>query len=166
MKTSAKGKHQTHDQKKEDHLAPTKIQQDNKPDKDQGKDANLTHRELESRLDLYSRIGGQKDQYFKVQAIKQKYGKEVKEIEARRTKADIYYSHGIRRGLPHAHHDTIKYDREQTDQKLRNKITQEAKSYYSKNNSLSKSFQDSKVPKEGVKQVFDKARDKGTDRER
>ena len=81
MKSSAKGKPPDHIQKKEDHLAPTGIKQNNNPANDHEPGANLTHGELQHRLDLYSRIGGNMDQYFKVQAIKQKYLEEIKEKE-------------------------------------------------------------------------------------
>ncbi|MDN5215047.1 hypothetical protein QQ020_23400 [Fulvivirgaceae bacterium BMA12] len=166
MKSSAQGKSHEHKQDKEDHLAPTNIGQDNKPDKDQGKGANLTHGELQNRLNLYSRIGGQMEQSFKVQAIKQKYLKEIKEKEVNRSKSDIHYGQGIRTGLPHTRHEILRDQRDRSDQKLRDDVAKEAKSYYSQNNSLSKYFRDYKHQKEGMNRAFEKARDKGIDRER
>ena len=166
MKSSAKGKSQEHNQEKEDHLAPTRIEQDNKPDKDQSKGANLTHGELQNRLDLYSRIGGQMDQYFKGQTIIKRYREQIKEIEANRSKADIHYGQGIRAGLPHTHHDIIKDTRERSDQLLRDDVASKAKSYYSENNSLSKYFREHQPQKKDIKQAFEKMKDSRIDRER
>lgn len=166
MKSSAKGKSHEHNQDKEDHLAPTSIEQDNKPDKDQSKGANLTHGGLQNRLDLYSRIGENMDQYFKVQTIIERYREQIKEIEANRSKADIYYGQGIRAGLPHTHHDIIKDTRERSDQLLRDDVASKAKSYYSENNSLSKYFREHQPPREELRQTFEKMKDKGIDRER
>ena len=166
MKSSAKGKPPDHIQKKEDHLAPTGIEQNNNPANDHEPGANLTHGELQHRLDLYSRIGGNMDQYFKVQAIKQKYLEEIKEKEASRSKSDVHYGQGIRSGLPHMRHEAIKEMRDRSDQPFRDEVAKEAKSYYSENNSLSKYFKENKPDKGVTRSMFIKTKNKGIDRER
>lgn len=115
-------------------------------------------------MELYSRIGDEKDQYFKVQAMKKEYLKQIKEREVNRTKSDIHYAHGVRSGLPHPHIENIKDFEQQQDQKLRNEVTKEAKEYYKDNNSLSKSFKEDKSSLSEIKKDFEKA--KGMDMER
>ena len=82
----------------------------------------------------------------------------------KRIKQDIHYAKGLRSGLPHTHHDQMKYEREDSDQNLRDNISMEAKEHYDKHHSLNRSF-----PKEKsrMKHVFGrKSQEKGMDKDR
>lgn len=149
--------------KKEDHLSPTKIEE---PKSGHVNEPNLSHDELQNRLDLYSRTNGNERTYFDVQKIKDKYEKEIRQIEGNRTKADIHYAQGIRSGLPHARYESIQITYERHDQNLRNNVAQEAKAYYQKNSSLGKAFEAGSPMPEKIKKTFDKAKNKGMDREK
>ncbi len=156
--------HKNNDNTKEDYLSPTRIEQNNNSDKNQYKDADLSHEELQDRLEQYSRVGGQMDEYFKVQAMKEKYLKQIKEKEANRTKSDIHYAKGVRTGLPHVHIEDIRDVQQHQDQKLRNEVSKDAKEQYRDNNSLSKSFKEDKPNFGEIKKTFEKAKNKGMDR--
>lgn len=108
------------------------------------KDVNLSHEELNERLENYSKIGNQKEQFFAIQRLREKYNREIRESQEKRAKTDIYYAQGVRSGLPQASYEKIKEQREQEDQKRRNEILKEAKQYYSKHNSLTRDFDKSK----------------------
>jgi len=151
---------------KEDHLSPTKIEQDNQPDPDKGTEPNLSHKELKDRLDLYSSIGGKMEQYFKVQGIKDKYLNQIRELEANRTKADINYAQGIRTGLPHLNHGNIKDMRATFDQELRNETGKSAKDVYKEKSSLTKSFEENMPHPSEIRRAFEKTKNKGMDMDR
>ncbi len=122
---------------KEDYLAPTKIKQDNTPDKVKA-EKYLSDKELQDRLDLYSK--GSKEQSFKVQKIKNKYLGQIRDEQAKRSKADVYYAQGIRIGLPHTDYQNIKDARDQADQNFRDQIAKEGKTQYKRHQNLSRLF--------------------------
>ncbi len=122
-----------------DHLSPTNIENTaenvrNEPD--------LSHEELQERLDNYSKVGGEKETYFSLQKIKQKYLKEIEQKQASRNKGSIHYAQGIRSGLPHKDYEEIKDMHNEQDRKMRNDVVNEAKEEYQAKNSLSKSFKE------------------------
>lgn len=134
---------------KQDRLSPTVIEQDNTPDIIKV-EKDLSDGELQERLDLYS--NGSKEQFFKVQKIKQRYVEKIKEEQIKRTKADLHYAQGVRAGLPHAYHDNLKDIRERQDQHFRDEILHEAKAEYKKQENLTKLF-DRENPSKTTKQV-------------
>ena len=97
---------------------------------------HLSDAEMQKRLDLYSR--GDKEQFFKVQKIKKRYIEKSREDLNKRTKSDLFFAQGLRTGLPHGSHETIKYDREEIDQKFRDDTVQEAKTEYRRHQNLRK----------------------------
>ena len=148
---------------KEEHLEPTKIETDKTAEKDTYENPDLSHDEMEERMDLYSRIGDRSDQFFDVQRILQKYRKELDDRKDNRLKADVHYAQGIRAGLSHEDINDIRHKQEQQDQVLRNDVVEAAKSLYHENTSLSKSFKSKDESlsntKEGSKDVSDKDAD-------
>jgi len=114
---------------------------------------NLSDAELQKRLDLYSERGNEK-QFFSIQKIKKSYLESNRTELDKRVKSDLFYAQGIRAGLPHTSHESIKYTRAETDQKLRDHIVKEAKSEYRKHQNLSKWFnKDDHMLTEKQKQV-------------
>ena len=140
---------------KEDHLAPTEINQETKDQKQP--DANLSHEELEDRLDNYSKInpGEEGKHYFNIQDMKDKYLGELEKMQADHNKGNIHYGMGRREGLPHPDFGVVKENQDKQEQKLRNDVAREAKTAYNENGSLTKSF--------GEKEQFDKAKGNGMD---
>lgn len=105
---------------------------------------NLSDAELQLKLDLYSQGG--ENQFFKIQKIKKSYLNQLKQQQDLRSKSDINFALGIRAGLPHAPYDSIQRYREDSDQKLRDQIIEEAKSEYRKHENLGKEFKETNVP--------------------
>lgn len=107
-------------------------------------DANLSHRELTERLDLYSKVGnGDKEkQFFEQQHIKIEYQKEVDKRTSNRTIGEIYYAQGKRSGLNQNSPEQIKDMQARQDQKLRNEVYKESKKKYDQTNSLNKYFKE------------------------
>lgn len=134
---------------KEDHLAPTKIKQDNAPDGVKA-EKHLSDKEVQERLDLYSK--GSPEQFFNVQKIKKKYIEKMREENAKRSQADLHYAHGRRSGLPHAPHETIKDTREMADQNFRDEIVKEAKAEYRNHENLTKQFDKENTGENGTEQ--------------
>ncbi|MFY0689080.1 MAG: hypothetical protein JXQ90_18055 [Cyclobacteriaceae bacterium] len=149
---------------KEDHLAPTKIEE-HKPVKGSEKSSGLSHAELENQFELHKRIGHLMEGQHVVQDIKARYQSEVVKIDALRTKEDINYSMGVRSDLPHAPHEAIRYSRGMADQGKRDEVNKELDDSYSAGNNLSKEFEAQQSTPKTVKTDFQKARDKGNDRE-
>ena len=137
------------ERKKEDHLAPTNIKQDNNPSTIKAI-KYLSDKELQERLDLYS--NGSQEQFFKVQKIKNGYIEQIRDEQAQRTKADLHYAQGIRAGLPHTHHSSIKDSRELTDQNFRDEIVKEAKTEYKKHKNLTRLFDRGNTREKNIEQ--------------
>ena len=64
------------------------------------------------------------EQGFEIEAIKQKYLREIDKRGADRNKQDIYYGQGINEGLPHRDKKDIDYDRDIQDQKAQERSRQ------------------------------------------
>ncbi|MEP1782125.1 hypothetical protein [Reichenbachiella sp.] len=164
MKNSA-SKKPIKSSQKADHLAPTKITTP-KPIKGPEKSQNLTHGEVKSRLEVYGRVGHLMNRHNVVQDIKERYQSQITKVEAVRTKADINYSMGVRSGLPHASHETIRNAREMADQKFRNGITKEMGQRYKQGENLTKQFKQQQPTSKKLKSEFQKNKNKGMGRER
>ena len=164
MKDS-KQKQPVKDQQKQDHLSPTKIEK-SKPVKGPEKSKNLTHGEVQNRLEVYGRIGDLMHQHNVVQDVKERYQNEISKVGAVRTQADINYSMGIRSGLPHASYETLRSAREMEDQNFRDGVTKEAKARYQEKENLTKRFREQQPSPKDLKQEYQKAKNKGMDRER
>ena len=121
-----------------DHLSPTP----NNKKETEKPNSNLSHEELQEKLNLYSTVNRDEKPVFSILALKQKYLKEIEAKEANRNKGAIHYSQGRRSGLPHPDYEDIKDAHDQDDRKLRNDVAKEAKAKYQVKNSLSKSFKD------------------------
>ena len=165
MKNSARQKQPEQNKQREDHLAPTKIEI-SKPIKGTERNENLTHGEVQNKLEVYGRIGHLMHQHNVVQDIKERYQNEIGKVAAVRTQADINYSMGIRSGLPHASYETLRNTREMTDQNFRDVITKEAKARYQEKDNLTKRFSEQRPYEKGLRQDFTENRNKGMDRER
>jgi len=114
---------------------------------------NLTDAEAQKRLDLYSERGDER-QFFSIQKIKKRYLEKNRTELDKRAKSDLFFAQGIRAGLPHASHESIKYVREENDQRFRDHIVKEAKSEYCKHQNLSKWFnKGNRVVKEKPKKL-------------
>jgi len=105
---------------------------------------HLNNEEAFGRIENYIKVaekteGGAK-QYFAIEPIKQELKAELDKRSANRTTADIHFSQGERKSLLQANHETIKYQREQADQPLRDQMVQKARSEYRKRENLSKWF--------------------------
>ncbi|WP_421896412.1 hypothetical protein [Marinoscillum sp.] len=142
-------------QQKEDLLAPTELNQPSKaPEK-----GNLSDAELRERLDLYSSVGENLDDRWTIQGMKERYLNDIKEREAKISKAVTHYAQGVSAGLPHAPYNAIQYSYDNEKQALRDVVWEEAKDYYRDKNSLSKEFGESKDLKANtIKPSFDKAK--------
>ena len=156
-------RHEGANKSQEDYLVPTPLEQINEPEKDNLDKANLSHGELQQRLDHYSKIGGMMDQYIEVQSIKKKYLKQVKDMEIKHIRADIHYAQGIRTGLPHTDIETLKDMQERHAQEFRNATAKEAKDYYKENNSLSKTFKEKQPNPSELRQAFSRIKNDGKD---
>ena len=99
---------------------------------------NLSHTELEEKIDLYSK--GDQDQFFSIQKIKKRYNEHRTERHNKWSKSDLFFAQGIRTGLPHVSHDQIQFDREVEEQGIRNDVLKEAKGKYRLYQNLSKRF--------------------------
>ncbi|MBI1183596.1 hypothetical protein GC194_04960 [bacterium] len=125
---------------REDPLAPTDLDH-RKTDIPYNKNSNEpSHLELQSRLEVYSRIGGEMDQFVVFQELKAKYMDETESLEFNRVKQDVNLAHGIRTGLPNHDFSKIKQSRDSLDQNKRNDMARIAKDRYMEINSLSKEF--------------------------
>jgi|GEM_PF-4690545 len=144
---------------KEDYLAPTPIPES----KNQSPDANLSHSELENRLEFYSKIGGKMDQYFEIQQIKQKYLNLRKDLDIKHAQIGIHYSQGVMAGLPQTNFESIQQRHEEYDQQLRNMVTKEAKDYYHDKNSLSRAFKDKQLGPGQLRETFEKLKNEEKD---
>lgn len=144
----------------EDPLAPTPVN-NNHASKNTRFQENLSHEELKDRLDAYSQVGGSHEQYFSVQRMKQEYLKEIEQLQKTRSKQDVFYGLGQRAGLPHSPLQTLNLDREDLDQKRRDEIAHEAKSFYDKNENLRKPFYGTDSTISEMKREFSKGKDSG-----
>ena len=122
---------------KEDHLAPTKIEGQQKKEQVPF-DKNLSDHELRQRLDLYSK--GDANQFFKIQRIKQDYINKTSKDQNTRSISDLYYGEGRKVGLPQTDYRNIADDREELDQKYRDHIAREGKTEYRKHITLGRLF--------------------------
>ena len=154
-----KGENNWNNTDKEDHLSPTPIPENNKDIPD----ANLSHPELENRLEFYSKIGGKMDQYFEIQQIKQKYLSLRKDLDVKRAQIGIHYAQGVRAGLPQTNFESIKQRHEDYDQQLRNMVTKEAKDYYHDKNSLSRAFKDKQLGPGQLRETFERLKNEEKD---
>lgn len=134
----------------QDKLEPTDIQKGEDTQNKYWENPKLTHAELEERLDLYSRIGGDQKQYFKMQNAKKEYRQELQKRNDNNTKASIYYGEGIRAGLQHQPYENIKNANDRFEQEFRNQIAKETKADYHVNNSLSQSFKGENSPSKDI----------------
>lgn len=139
MKSTENNRKQSENKSKEDHLAPSNIDE-HKNEKTTPKGHNLTHSELKDKLDIYASIWGSMDQYMVTQYIKANYLKEMESRENDRTQQDINYAMGVRAGLPQADFEILLNSRRQQDQHLRNEVANDAHSYYRDYSSLSWKF--------------------------
>lgn len=163
MKGEAKKKLKDHDSY--DHLAPTKME-DHKPITAPEKTDNLSNREVQDKLDVYSRIGNKMERYFSFQKSKEQFKAHMDKLNDNYLKQDIYLSKTRHFGLDHSNPQIIKDDRDWKDQDMRNRFMSEQKNEYDKDG-LKKSFED-RHKKLGLNHNFNHAKnkDKGMDKDR
>lgn len=123
------------------------------------KEQNLTHHELNNRLQTYSQFSKETKDAFEFERLRQTYLKEMKEREANRNKSELNYTHGERIGLNQQPIEQIRDTNQYIDNKYRNEIHADAKQLYDKNPLLSKDFANG-VKQNTAKSDFNSAFDK------
>ena len=118
------------DQEKADHLEATNIEDYHNPvSAPEGKE-NLSDKEVQDKLNVYSHATGSWERYVKIQLLKAKYKGKMDKLNDNRIKQDIHFGAGERLGLPQSHHEAIKNDRDWMDQKARDEVIKEGKEEY------------------------------------
>ncbi|MFY0601668.1 MAG: hypothetical protein JXR03_18485 [Cyclobacteriaceae bacterium] len=139
---------------KEDHLAPTKIEEP-KPVSAPERTENLSEAELENKFQVHEHVTNQMYVRSTVASIKEKYRDEQQRRTEIRTKVGINYAMGERAGLPQARHDAIALAKEIESQHLRDATAKELTEDYKKHAPLPKLFDEHGHPKaSAVKQEF------------
>ncbi len=121
-----------------DHLAPTQINEQ-KPISAPAQIKGLSHKEIEDKLEVYSKVGDKMDRFFTFQKSKEKFKADRQKANDNRIKQDVHYSDGERRGLQQSRHDVIKDDRDWKDQNDRDELMKKSKEEYDKDG-LKKNF--------------------------
>ncbi|MEO9804808.1 MAG: hypothetical protein ABJF04_16250 [Reichenbachiella sp.] len=152
------------DQRKEDHLAPTKIEDYHKPISAPARRENLSHKEAQDKADVYSRVMNKKDRFFRIQKLKGKHKFDADKLNDNRLKQDVNYKAREHSDLP----QHLKDDRDWQDQNKRNQEVKKWKEEYDKDG-LKKTYT-SKHGKVGKSHAFNHVhnqyRNKGMDKDR
>ncbi len=146
-------------QDKENHLAPSKIEDYYNPVKATERKHNLSDKEVQDKLHVYSRASNRTDRFFAIQKLIEKHKSEVGKLNDNRIKQDLNYASGQRLGLQQTRHELIKEDRGWADQEKNNRVLKEGKEEYDKNG-LKKTFSHEKL---GMRHDFNIKKDKDLD---
>ena len=162
--------------KLKDHpLAPMKIEEYHKPITAPAQTKGLSDKEVQDKLEVYSRIGNKMDRFFAFQKSKQKFKEERQRTNDNYNKQDVHYAPGKRAGLEQSPPEVHKNDRDWKDQQTRDKFMEREKNEYEKNG-MKKDFE-KEHKKIGKSHAFNHAhnkyrskdkgeKDKGMDKER
>ena len=153
---------------KEDHLAATNLEPDKTTISTKEIDQNLSHLELLDRINSFQKTAVMENELgdvsllhvAKLEQMKNDYLKQVGTRERDELSRSKGYAQGIRSGLNHTHSDKLRSDREHEAQLLRNKVMQEARSYYDNHFSLSKDLNEKSSTPEKAEKLPDKTEGK------
>ncbi|NQZ77958.1 MAG: hypothetical protein HRT61_17925 [Ekhidna sp.] len=152
---------------KTDHLSPSNLDQC-QPVTAPQETKNLSNKEVEDKLEVYSRVGNRIERYVTFQKSKGKFKEEINKANDNRTKQDIYYAQGQRAGLSQAPHQVLRDDRDWKDQQARDAFMKDNKAEYNKEG-LKKAFEkmhNKRVLNYDYNRNASKGRDQGMDRDK
>ena len=143
-------------QDKENYLEPDRIEDYYTPITATERKDNLSSKDVQDKLHVYSRAVNDMVQYFAIQKLIKEREREIHTLNDNRIKQDINYAAGERLRLQQASHEVIKEDRNWIEQDKNHDVLKEGKEKYDKNG-LKKTFTpDKATEKDQLREIYNR----------